>query len=130
MASTAYLSGLFDGEGCITIRRAKDRSARRGLTYSLLVDASQKKPEVLREFEKRWGGSILKGQRCMRWQVYSERAATALIEMLPHLIVKKAEARVAIDFQMRKREGPAKSISDELFGSYEKAYLELRRLKA
>ena len=127
-----YLAGLFDGEGCITIRKQRDISAKRGYTYALLVDVSQKRSAVLFEYKTRWGGSIGKGKRCDRWQVYSSKAKYALKDLAPYLIVKREEAIIAIEFQDYKDSFSnmgSTGISDFTFEKYHTAYRKLQELK-
>ena len=113
-----YLAGFFDGEGCICITEKTDKEAKRGIGYRIIVDVSQKKPEVLELFKERWGGSILNGKRCKRWTVYSENALSALIDLAPYLQIKRQQAELGILFQLRKRERKrrgSKGITDEEF---------------
>lgn len=103
MVNIAWAAGFIDGEGCISI--AKQRLVGDKWYYSLKLTASQTKIEPLELLKNKWGGSItvlpakLNRQQCYTWQVYSENAKLALLELQPYLVVKQRQAAIGIGFQ-------------------------------
>jgi len=95
---TAYLAGFFDGEGSIQITKT-------GNSHSLQVSISQLDPRPLIMCMEKWGGSIRRqpDKRGFRtlviWIVAARKALRALEDMRPLLIVKAAQADLAIEFQ-------------------------------
>jgi hypothetical protein len=96
----AYLAGLFDGEGYIGIHRSGPR-------FTLRVSVTQLDPRPLILFQRRFGGGLhrapdKRGFRALIvWTITSGRAMWLLREMRPFLMVKDAQADVAIEFQER-----------------------------
>lgn len=96
-ARVIYAAGFFDGEGWVSIR---DRNGTG--RFNLMIGAGQKDIRPLLLMQALYGGSIHgpDTQSMHRWAgPHGEKAADALGEMLPHLRVKDAQARIAIEFQ-------------------------------
>ena len=100
----AYAAGFFDGEGNINLARSK-RPDCLGPAYVLTVGAAQNLSAPLVFLQNRWGGSI-----CQRppkpprkghfvWSCHANLAAAFLIDVLPHLTVKRDRAELALAFQ-------------------------------
>lgn len=101
----AYLAGLVDGEGCISIVR---QNRVDNLCNMLVVGMSDKEgPEMFKEV---FGGSVLSRRRrhnykvMYTWRVYSRQAARALEILYPYLVIKKKQADICLEL--------AKSIKD------------------
>lgn len=99
----AWAAGFFDADGCISISRAK------GNTYSrLMVILVQKSVRPIEAFAGLWPKGWIniahrdhgsKRTGYYRFTMSGKNAADALVEMLPHLVDKRDQAVVAIDFQ-------------------------------
>src|SRR5262245_42003663 len=107
----AYCAGLFDGEGCIIIRKWKDKRPlhiRRHIRYSLHAEISQVRYEPIHFMVETLGGKVY-FQRSVskphkytgRWKWTTEgfHAMRALQAMSPFLRLKKDEAKLAAEFQ-------------------------------
>jgi len=100
--SVEYLAGFFDGEGCISIMRFGKSSYR----VRLQVKQRSDRIQVLRLFQLAFGGTV-NYRSCLHsfsmskpqvvWGLNS-RCSVALEAMLPFLILKKAEAKMALAF--------------------------------
>lgn len=96
MASVEYLSGFFDGEGCI--RGTLQASG----ALSIAVSITQKNPLPLHELQGHFGvGTVglypqMPPYRHYTFFAYSKNAGIILAGLLPHLIVKKDEAELAL----------------------------------
>lgn len=102
MLSSQYLAGLFDGEGSVGIYLAN------GTTPYMKIQITQSKTResmtVLGELCKRFGGTLppqpsSSGRLKVNWQISSKRAAVFLSKVLPHLRLKKEQAKIALAWQ-------------------------------
>jgi hypothetical protein len=95
----AYLAGFFDGEGCIQINKI-DTKIR--LRYYLRVSANQVNPKPIQMLYEEFGGHVSKrsGSRGVyQWITQGRKANVVLETLLPFLIVKSAQAELALEFQ-------------------------------
>lgn len=98
--SLAYAAGLFDGEGCVHIGRWI-REGRMKYHLSVLIAMTTTAP--LGFMRERFGGRIRIAAKSKKqqweWRLYSKEAVPFLLQVLPYLKVKDAEAAVGILFQ-------------------------------
>lgn len=107
-AAMAYAAGLFDGEACVHIARQKKVQSKRGYVLRLVVTIAQNHLETLLQFQAMAG---VEGRIYMRPRQGSsnrdgyalnydgDAAAMLLEQLLPFLVRKADEARVALRFQ-------------------------------
>lgn len=107
-----YVAGFFDGEGSIDIRfEAKvSKNGKRYERFYLRASVIQIDRRPLDLMQARWGGSVSrrkaqKSTACHTWVVTTKSAAAFLADIAPHLIVKRREAELAIEFQWTVRDG-------------------------
>ena len=101
-SSIQWAAGLFDGEGCVDV----DAPRR----WTLRVTLGMTHFPTVRRFRALFGrtGSSLyqqhpKGGRSLLYLVYHGAAAhDALVRMLPFLVTKKAEARIAVQLMAKR----------------------------
>jgi hypothetical protein len=102
--SDAYLAGFFDGEGCVMTRRGS------GGYWELRLSVGQIDPAPLYLLQGRFGGGIyrkskgLLGRQVWAWVITGDKAAKALEALAPHLIVKRDQALLALEFWSADRE--------------------------
>lgn len=91
----AYLAGFFDGEGCMWL------AMRRASRPSLMVAVVNTDRKPLREFKRRWGGSIHpivdhrprhKPRIVWRWAVSGASARRLVVALRRHLVIKAPQA--------------------------------------
>lgn len=106
----AYLTGLFDGEGCVHIKRTKRFDTPCGVQYALNVVVRMASEKAVRRFQDLFGGhvyllkkKVLWHKDQWQWMALSSVAQNFLEITLPYLIVKKAEAELALKFQKEKK---------------------------
>jgi hypothetical protein len=102
-----YFAGLFDGEGCVAIRKwAKPNSTH--VRYSIYVSLGMTYKPVIEALVERFGGSLHINRHDLRnprnriqfvWIAASQIGASAMRQMLSSLVVKKDEAELAIALQ-------------------------------
>ena len=104
MAKTdlAYMAGLFDGEGCISLARHSS-----GRYYNVACYIVMTNEYILQLFCFRFGGRVSrkynrpmnpKHQPYWRWSISSRQAYHFLKTIYPYLIIKKPQAEVAFKF--------------------------------
>ena len=111
-AEIAYLAGLFDGEGSITMYWANINNPKyapqrkqRG-TFQGNMNVTSTNTEVLELFKERFGGNINKrkakyttGKKTIySWSRFGHGAKAALEILLPYLIIKKETAEDFIEY--------------------------------
>ena len=103
----AYFAGIFDGEGCIIIRKVKGY-------HNVMVAVANTNEWLCRQFYFSFGGGvrlrskqIQNRQPIWAWQAYSSDAKNTLVLLLPYLKLKKPQAEIAIRFanRMQKKKG-------------------------
>ena len=105
----AYLAGLFDGEGCIHIRRNKRHDCPKGVQYQLMVTVRMSSEYLCRFYQMAFGGRVYQCKKyasahktLWQWVVTSQQTSEFLRVILPYLIEKKAEAMLGLKFQDAK----------------------------
>jgi len=100
-----YISGFFDGEGCIRI------SNRKGV-YRFKVNIINTNLDVLKKIQEIAGGSLYKYPiyntnylQVFSLDLYCNIAKRFLEGIRPYLIIKREQAQLALEFQDRKRNG-------------------------
>jgi len=102
----AYLAGIIDGEGWITIIRGGNAKGRRKYAYQILLGCSMTRPEVVQLLRSTFQGTIAltaprneKHSPQFRWEVRSQQAAGAIKMLRPFLILKTKQADLALAIQ-------------------------------
>ncbi|MEE8607836.1 MAG: hypothetical protein V3S55_09535 [Nitrospiraceae bacterium] len=98
----SYLAGFLDGEGCICITFS-DTAHRH---QKCVVMITQSNREILARIQSQEGGSLhqMKGKSregrppCWSWTLGERKVPAFLRRMLPYLIVKREEAKLALGF--------------------------------
>lgn len=98
--SVEYLAGFFDGEGNISLRISPSTGLHTGIT----VQCANMVPTPLEALQKRFGGTIHQrrtatksGRYLFVWNLQTG-AYDALQVLLPFLLIKHEQARLAIEF--------------------------------
>ena len=101
-----YLAGLFDGEGCVMIRRMALKS---GFTqYAMIVAITNSYLPILTELREIYGGSVnfarsqSQTDKCFRWTACANIGLRFLQDISRYVIIKKEEVVGAIEFQTSK----------------------------
>jgi len=107
----AYAAGIFDGEGHVGIVVTKN--GRGDLYHRLMIDVTNTNVEIIQWLFERWDGVIHnpryfaqdEWRTAHRWTVCDGRAMRFLEDVLPFLIIKQEQAKLAIEFQQTKTKG-------------------------
>lgn len=115
---TAYVAGLFDGEGCVMISKRVPKPGSkvwkqgyRSPSYNLKIAISNNHLGVLEQIKHKYGGSISKhvsgftgrgdGNTLM---IGDNLALVFLKDVREYLVIKKEVAEIGIDYQETKRQ--------------------------
>lgn len=133
----AYVAGLFDGEGSIVIGCGKNKKGRVAPSYWLQVGITNTDRELIDWLHQTFGGHISdnshspsrRNQRaCWAWRIMSTHALIFLRSIDPFLRVKKAQAELAIKFQVHMSERRYSPLPDSILQERESYRQELRNL--
>lgn len=89
----AYLAGLFDGEGSISITHTEH-------TQYIMITLSNNCKSLLLGIKDAFGGGLAQStqhKQCWQWAANNQLVATKFLEtVLPYLVLRKAEAEIAV----------------------------------
>lgn len=136
-AEKAYLAGLLDGEGHITIGLLNSPNGRK--RHTLVVAITNTELGVLNRLCGMWPTSAVftrARQRDRGWKISgdlkwtTESAAQMLREISPYLLMKAERASIALEFSalLRPREHRTKPISPKEFSARETLRIRMREL--
>jgi len=104
----AYLAGIIDGEGTITIAKAKIRKGRKSHLYSLRMSVGNSEKRLIDWLQENFGGSvhILRRKRgkkrpAWQWVLGSQDTYNLLKELRHYLVIKREQADIGIAFYQR-----------------------------
>jgi len=107
----AYLAGFFDAEGNIRVATTPVAQSKRGVYHKLDIAIGQKAKGPCGLFQSHWGGTV-NLYNYYFWRASAHNARQCLQDMLPFLRLKREEANIAIEFQLRKsRRRPGEYLS-------------------
>lgn len=106
MIDLLYMAGLFDGEGCISLVKQRRLNSTLPVYSVRCVLAMCHKPLIKAvnatfggvHFERRGSGDH-RNSFSLMWA--NKKAVPFLTELAPHLIIKREEAEIALDFLQR-----------------------------
>lgn len=134
----AYFAGLFDGEGCIQIRKNKPGKNGRQVFYQICVTIAMIDRRPLELLAGRFGGRIYNSavtkltlSPAFQWVVVSRTAKLFLERMQPYSKVKREEIDVALKCQedITRKKGGGKRTDAATLAFRESCRLELQALK-
>ena len=134
----AYMAGFFDADGSAGIYAGGNRGRTLRVQITQLV--SPESSILLDAASLRWGGcrsvmSFKNKREAYNWQANGVNGHGMLIELLPHLKIKRAQAELAIEWwegrepQRRNERGHIVPLSVEQIARNEDYDLRLRALK-
>ena len=108
----AYVGGLIDGEGCISIQKT---SGKKKACYYLeiAIGMSLKAAPLLQAIKKSFGGTLCKGRvksknwdGSLKWRIGGEKAMEFLVKVQPYIILKASQTSIAIELEMMRQNAP------------------------
>lgn len=127
----SYFAGLFDGEGYIRVYRYHRRPPRR-FAYQVKLTMTNTEKKILEYGKSHFGGSIYKVKKQKSdekqrysWEITNNRMREhLLLNVLPHLIVKREQAKNSLNFLRIPKFSQALSERERLFQISEKLMIE------
>jgi hypothetical protein len=100
----AYAAGLVDGEGCVYIQNSTRKGpGRRSYHPVLEIGMSSKGRGLLLLLQREYGGTVNQSRKATErwdsafaWVATGVTATACLTRLLPHLVLKREQARMAI----------------------------------
>lgn len=98
MLSLQYIAGLIDGDGCIHLDNSNDK-------LYVAIQVSMTCKEIIDLLYVQFGGGFCEIQPkkdnskvAYQWKVRSDAAIHLLVDIFPYLVVKKEQAKLAMQF--------------------------------
>ena len=141
----AWLAGLIDGEGCISLTRRRPQRKNRALAYNyrLVLKVTMCHEATVRRCRELTGLGSIHSQESQRahytqaytWFCNAGDAGMIIEALLPWLVTKREEALVALDFlnvplAERGGNGGGNEVSEELETRRSEYWEKLRSLKS
>lgn len=105
----AYVAGILDGEGCLTVGLNKAKKTYDARVY---VGMTEKAIGVLQRLHNQYGGSLRKSREATEewgaawmWCLCGKEAAAMLRDAAPHLVLKDRQARLLLELEDMKPGG-------------------------
>lgn len=104
MLDIRYVAGLFDGEGCISLIKANRKNSSLH-SYSVRVVIAMTNKPIIKLLHSQFGGiyterngndTSTRNSFSLLWS--NNKAKPILEQLLPHLILKRSEAEIALNF--------------------------------
>lgn len=121
-ANCAYMAGILDGEGSISLVRAPGKHASDKPWWKIVVTVSSCDEVLIDWISDRWGGTVLKDmdrgetRRLQhRWLDAHARTRAVLEACLPYLVIKRERALKALEVLdiQSTRDGTGRSYSED-----------------
>ena len=130
-----YLAGIVDGEGSIMIIR-RSASGRRVTPFHHLRLTIGNTSGALANWMNRFGGRVQWRQQPQsvrpfwQWALDEDRAAKLIRRLGPHLVIKRAQAWLALEFQAQKSnlQSTYRAVPESELALREGFYLAMREL--
>jgi len=129
----AYMAGIIDGEGSISIDVQSPNKTRKYHYYSIRMNIINTNLELMEWLVKNFGGNLYKNRKVekrkqvYKWSIYSRKAAEILQQTLPYMIVKKPHAIILIEF-MDSMGVTGWHVPEEIRHYRQQLYLKVREL--
>ena len=123
----AYVAGLIDGEGSISILRVRTHDSSSGWKYQLQVCVVMREGWLMRRLQRQYGGSVWHQPRraenhasVYRWRIGDRKAIAMLDSVIEFLRAKRVQAYIAKHFMYHKghehrRTPEARTIQEDCF---------------
>lgn len=129
----AYLAGIIDGEGCISIRRWIDKKVYVG--YSLMLDVGNAKPALAEWIKENFGGTVSHtafkhpnhNDRYV-WRISHGRAGEIIKSVQPFLLLKQEQAKLALEFRDTFHKDNTKGLPSDIHKHREQLIADLHIL--
>ncbi len=135
ISKLSYFAGIIDGEGSIGIEHLKPAYGRKKSYYVCRLCVINTEKDLMILLVHFFGGTYdarkkIEGRKtCYRWHIFGKNLENALKELLPHLFIKKPQARLLLEY----RETVGKTgwnVTDEVLAKRKELWLACKRLNS
>lgn len=139
----AYIAGLIDGEGCITIAKHKSGQPKGKMWYyQPIITLANTDKTMINYITERYECNIVKQQRRkenykqMYWISFTgDRLKIFLNDILPYLVCKRTQARIVLNFPNYAHRGwgwgrTAIGRTEEEINKQNSLFLKIRKLNS
>lgn len=132
-----YIAGIIDGEGTITIKRQKNKLAKRGISFIPFISCGQtiKGKKVIYLLKKYFGGSIYSWKQknnrldTISWSIVGRDVEKCVKKLYPLLLLKKKQAKVVLDYyKYFKNIKHGSHLTDKQFYKKQDFFYKMRKL--
>lgn len=129
----AYLAGIIDGEGCISIRKWQQRN--KYWIYSLTLDVGNTNRILTDWLSDNFGGTVIlfhsKNPRhndryC--WRLSQGKAGIIIKKVLPYLLIKKEQAVLALEYRKTFLKGNTAGLPSKIVLQRDKMIEKMHKL--
>lgn len=133
IAKLSYFAGIIDGEGCIGIEHLSPTKTRSKDYYACRLTVVNTNEDLMKLLVHYFKGNYdqrkkIEGRKkCFRWHVFGKDLEDALIQLEPHLFIKKPQAHLLLQY----RETVGKTgwnISDDILQQRKELWLKCKQL--
>jgi len=123
----AYMAGLIDGEGCISIYRFPSTSRIKRNTYNMILRIGNTSKDMIDWINNNYEGSIHKQKRdegykdSFLWSTGAKSAEKILRKTKRYMVSKKGHVKIALQFRETFRNGNCRNgynKEDEIIREY------------
>jgi hypothetical protein len=129
--SDEYVAGLFDGEGCVFVHCKSKK-------LLIQVSIGNTYPRIALLLRKKYGGTVQQRQWIFTgwrtvfiWYLEGKKVIPFLETILPYLVIKRRQARLALSLALTLRSGgsgPYHALSESMWEERERIAAEVSRL--
>lgn len=136
MNKYSYLAGIFDGEGCIYIKKGKITKGSVNTPFSIAMIVAMTHYPTIEYLYKEFGGFLFSSKRddkkhknIFKWQASKKDMIFLIDKMLPFSITKKKELLVGKEFLSLPLGWSYKKSPKWLLKKKHRLYLKMKKLK-
>lgn len=120
----AYLAGIIDGEGHISISRQKSPHCKRGYVHRAVVSVSNTQLKLMNRLKSWFGGHIkihkprkfMQNKSVYEWNVWAVNEQMRILQnVIPYLFLKRTQAEGVLHFLLTRGKMGINKVSDEEF---------------
>ena len=103
--SPEYIAGIIDGEGCVSIYHQEKKCGKIYFSYNVRIMIGMTDDRVIKILQEQYGGSIWEQKQregwknSKTWYLTGKKVEGFLNDILPFLIIKKDQARLALELR-------------------------------
>jgi len=119
----AYAAGIFDGEGYVGIDKVSKSTGSKTIHYAVRIVISQKDGSLMNWLKSNFGGNVYQQRNgtnysIYRWRIHSRKAQQFLAMIYPYLVIKKEQAKLALEFFDERKERFESQRTDKKTGKF------------